>query len=331
MGEESINSINPVALVLASLAYSYFLATYLPKGLLRVLSLFPVFYIFCVFPWYSSSSLLRGILSFFITWITSFKLLLFCFDQGPLIACENYMDFVLVSIFPIKIRENPSRALKSLPELAIGPLILPIIFYLYMYKDKYNQELIFLLYALGIILGFYFFFTFGANLATRYELLQLFKKPYLATSLQDFWGRRWNRLSSNILRHTIYNPTQDCLKGIVGHGPAKVLALITTLVVSGIMHELMFYYITCGMKPTWEVTKFFVLQGVCIVLEAGLRYLAGVKGWKQFNPVAANVFTLGFVLITSYWLLVLPVWRSGQNGCRLRPKGFDVWSLEMLY
>ncbi|XP_050219587.1 acyl-CoA--sterol O-acyltransferase 1-like [Mercurialis annua] len=264
MEEEFYNSkINPIALLLASLAYCYYLATYIPKGFSRVTFIFPVFYIFYIFPWNFHSSLLRGIFSFFITWITSFKLLLFSFDQGSLFACENYLDFVLVSVFPIKIKEdNPSKTLK-------------------------------------------------------YELVQLFNKPYFATSLQDFWGRRWNRLSSNILRQTIYNPTQDFLKGILGIKAAKILSLIITLVVSGIMHELMFYYITCGKKPTWEVTKFFVLQGICIVCEVCLKYWfrVRVKSWKRFDSKGANILTMGFILITCYWGLVLPVWRSGQNKC----------------
>ncbi|KAJ6747843.1 LONG-CHAIN-ALCOHOL O-FATTY-ACYLTRANSFERASE 3-RELATED [Salix koriyanagi] len=77
-------------------------------------------------------------------------------------------------------------------------------------------------------------------MVARYELVTLFNKPYLATSLQDFWGRRWNRLSSNILRQTIYDPTQNVLVGFVGAGKARVLAMVTTLVISGVMHELMF-------------------------------------------------------------------------------------------
>ncbi|XP_065864768.1 acyl-CoA--sterol O-acyltransferase 1-like [Euphorbia lathyris] len=255
------NSIIPISLLLTSLAYSYFLAPYIPKGPLRVLSYTPIFYIFFLIPWYSSSSFLRGILSFFITWITSFKLLLFCFNRGFLFSCKTYIDFVLVAIFPIKMKE----------------------------------------------------------INGRYELLQLFDKPYLAKSLQEFWGRRWNRLASYVLRQTIYVPTQNSLKGVVGNGAAKMGALVITLVVSGVMHELMFYYITCGKRPTWECAHFFVLQGVCMVLEAGFRYF---WRWKPFHPLLPNFFTLGFVVTTFYWLLVVPVWRSGQSKCNFKPKGF---------
>ncbi|KAJ6408568.1 hypothetical protein OIU84_011821 [Salix udensis] len=39
---------------------------------------------------------------------------------------------------------------------------------------------------------------------------------------------------------------KNVLVGFVGAGKARVLAMVTTLVISGVMHELMFYYISCG-------------------------------------------------------------------------------------
>ncbi|TXG60101.1 hypothetical protein EZV62_014674 [Acer yangbiense] len=174
------------------------------------------------------------------------------------------------------------------------------------------------LHGLSIFSGLYMVWTYRATLVramSRYELVQLFNKPYLATSLHDFWGRRWNRYSSNILRQVIYDPTRKALKGIVGYGPAKVVALIASLVVSGVMHELMFHYITCGKKPTWEVTWFFVLQGVCMTIEAGLNNLVWVKGWNPIHPAIRVMCTAGILFAMFYWLLVLPVWRSAENDC----------------
>ncbi|KAF9679366.1 hypothetical protein SADUNF_Sadunf06G0007500 [Salix dunnii] len=271
MEDETKSLISLIALLLSSLGYSYVLATYMTKGLARLLFLLPTFYLLAIFPWYFTSSLVRGVLSFFITWIASFKLLLFCFYKGPLLASRNFLDFVAVAIFPLKIRENT--------------------------HDPSSPAMV-----------------------ARYELVTLFNKPYLATSLQDFWGRRWNRLSSNILRQTIYDPTQNVLVGFVGAGKARVLAMVTTLVISGVMHELMFYYISCGTRPTWEVTWFFVLQGISMAFEGALKYLARVKGWTPVHPTVSNVLTLAFVSITFSWFLVLPVWRSGRNDCGFRPK-----------
>ncbi|XVF27998.1 hypothetical protein REPUB_Repub14bG0157900 [Reevesia pubescens] len=243
--------------------------------------LLPIFYLFSILPWYFPSAFLRGILSFFITWIASSKLLLFCFNQGPLIHCQNYLDFVVISILPMKIKEKTTSSSKE-----FGPQSLRSA-------------------AIG-----------------RYETVQLFNKPYLATSLQDFWGKRWNRYSSNILRETVHKPIREMLTGVVGVGAARILALICSLVVSGILHEMLFYYITCGKKPTWEVTSYFVLQGVCMAFEAALKKMVRIIGWSttwtpQLHQVVSAFWTCGFIVLTFYWLLVLPVWSDGQNSCYL--------------
>lgn len=264
--------INPQVLVLVSLGYCYFLVQKIPKGKTRVISLLPVIYLFSILPWSFSSILLRGLFSFFVTWITSFKLLLFCFDRGPLIPSKSYTDFVVLALFPTKIRKHVQPDPRS---------------------NLLTQAM------------------------ARYELVPLLDRPYLATSLQDFWGKRWNRMGSNILRMTVYDPTREALTGIIGVSPAKLVAMITTLVVSGLTHELVFYYMTCGRRPTWEVTCFFVLHGVCMVLETGWKYWVRAEGWRStgFNPICSVVFTLGFVTVTCYWLLVLPVWWNGRGGC----------------
>ncbi|CAK9165477.1 unnamed protein product [Ilex paraguariensis] len=41
-------------------------------------------------------------------------------------------------------------------------------------------------------------------------------EPYLSTSLQDFWGRRWNLIVTNTLRHTVYKPRAIILSDFLG-------------------------------------------------------------------------------------------------------------------
>lgn len=299
-----------IFVVLGSLSYCYFLVRKIPKGILRLISLLPIFYLFSTVPWYFSSAFARGISSFFVTWITSFKLLLFSFDRGPLISPKNPIDFAMVAVFPFKMKDKRPPPAHDLSKLLLGfakPFM--TVLFLIISFTIYGLPLFSVLLVVLIII-------INGETLGRYEVVQLFNKPYLATSLQDFWGRRWNRMSSDILRQTIYDPTRHCLMGTVGVGPAKLVATITTLAVSGIMHEMVFYYITCGMKPTWEVTWLFVLHGLCMVLETGLKRLARVMGWPPVNPAVSTVCTVGFASVTSYWLLVLPVWRSTQKECR---------------
>lgn len=133
-------------------------------------------------------------------------------------------------------------------------------------------------------------------------------EPYLATSLQDFWGRRWNLLVSNTLRYGIYRPVRAAVGGVVGKRWAAGTGVMAVFVVSGVMHEQLVYYITREV-PTWEVTWFFVLQGVCVVLEFELKTVVG----RRWQPPAAVAWllTLSFLVVTASWLFFPPLMRAG--------------------
>ncbi|KAE8783096.1 putative long-chain-alcohol O-fatty-acyltransferase 4 [Hordeum vulgare] len=60
-----------------------------------------------------------------------------------------------------------------------------------------------------------------------------FDRPYLSASLWDFWGRRWNLSVPVVLRSGVYRPVRARL------GPAA--GVLAAFVVSGLVHELMFY------------------------------------------------------------------------------------------
>ncbi|KAJ6429979.1 hypothetical protein OIU84_021400 [Salix udensis] len=64
-------------------------------------------------------------------------------------------------------------------------------------------------------------------------------EPYLSTSLQDFWGRRWNLMVTNLLRHTVYKPVRSSLGSLLGQW-APLPAVAASFLVSGLMHELLF-------------------------------------------------------------------------------------------
>ncbi|GLT57540.1 hypothetical protein SLA2020_305060 [Shorea laevis] len=97
------------------------------------------------------------------------------------------------------------------------------------------------------------------------ELESSSNEHYLATTLQGFWGRRWSLPVSNALRHTVYKPIRSCLKNLLGQSLATVAALLAAFLFSGLMHELLYYYLARA-NPTWEVTLFFVLHGVCVIV-----------------------------------------------------------------
>jgi hypothetical protein len=63
--------------------------------------------------------------------------------------------------------------------------------------------------------------------------------------------------------------------------------VIAGFLVSGLMHELIFYYFTRAY-PTWEVTWFFVLQGVCVAIEIVVKK-AVTDRWQLHWAVDARV------------------------------------------
>ncbi|KAI4976114.1 hypothetical protein ZWY2020_049721 [Hordeum vulgare] len=109
-------------------------------------------------------------------------------------------------------------------------------------------------------------------------------RPYLASSLRDFWGRRWNLMVPAILRPSVHGPVRARFGDAAG--------VMASFLVSGIMHEVMFYYIM-WQPPSGDVTAFFVLHGraprrrvvgtarrvVAPAAGGGGADHAGVRGW----------------------------------------------------
>ncbi|KAL6281941.1 hypothetical protein ACE6H2_012870 [Prunus campanulata] len=128
-----------------------------------------------------------------------------------------------------------------------------------------------------------------------------FDEPYLATSLQDFWGRRWNIMVSRILHPTVYDPVRSISRRVIGKRWAPLPAVLASFLVSAVMHELIFYYIG-RTKPTWELTCFFLLHGVCLAVEIMLKQAFDGK-WKLPAAVPGPL-AMTFVAVTGVWLFL---------------------------
>ncbi|KAF8391637.1 hypothetical protein HHK36_023943 [Tetracentron sinense] len=306
--------------VLSSLCYCYFISRKIPKGKFRLLSLLPIFHLFTVLPMTLSTVMLSGITALSITWLANFKLLLFAFGQGPLSDdySSSLLRFISLACLPIKINQTPSPQItkhvpKSSLDSAIKALLLAILIYTYNYGEYINSNIIllfkccFMYLALDIPLAIA---GFLARTLLSLELEPQFNKPYLSTSLQDFWGRRWNLVVSTILSQTVYKPIRSFSVPVLGTRSGQVLGVVSTFVVSGLMHELIFYYIT-RVDPTWEVTCFFVLHGICTAVE-----IAAKKGWtgrRQLHRAVSGPLTVGFVLVTASWLFIPQLARNGLD------------------
>lgn len=85
---------------------------------------------------------------------------------------------------------------------------------------------------------------------------RLFDRPWAATSLREFWGRRWNRAFSAVARERVYRPVAR-LRG-------RTAGLLAAFVFSGLVHELL---LSVPARGGWGLpTAYFLLQGLGVVL-----------------------------------------------------------------
>ncbi|CAH2069869.1 unnamed protein product [Thlaspi arvense] len=314
--EEELRSLIKVWIyAIISIFYCYHLLPKIKSGVPRLISVLPVLALFLVLPLFFSSVHLSLITAFFLTWLANFKLILFCFDKGPLIPIPtNLFRFFCFTCLPIKAQQNP-KSQNHLPKLgfAIKVAIFAVLLHLIRDGDNLSPTLLLALYfahlylEIEIILTFVKVFVFiflGCDLEPQSN------KPYLATSLQDFWGRRWNLMVPAILRPAVYSPMRRVSERRMSSGWALFPGILAAFVVSGLVHELLFVYLT-RETPTWEVTLFFVLQGVCTAAELAVKKKTKVMQRWQLNPAVSRLLTVGFVFVTGGWLFAPQLVRSG--------------------
>ncbi|KAI3718637.1 hypothetical protein L6452_19516 [Arctium lappa] len=339
MEGESYNFILDWSLALASLLYCHSVGIFIAQGTTRFLVLFPVIFLFLYLPLNLHTMFLCGLTFFFMSWLGSFKLILYAFGEGPLSSYPPLplSHFISTACLPIKIitnQQNPSHQTtkKSPKEYAIRVFLLLITIMAHSYKDNFHPLLTTSIYAYYIFFSLELLLAVAASLARTLvgaELEPQFDEPHHATSVQDFWGKRWNLMVSSILRPTVYHPARAIFSHLVPARWVSVPAVFTTFLVSGIMHEMIFYYLG-RFTPTWEVTLFFVIHGVWVGTEIVLKKTMS----QQFEPpaVVSRLLTLGFVIITSFWLFFPPFLRLNPfaRGCREMMAfvgGFRHWHL----
>ncbi|CAN8301832.1 unnamed protein product [Cochlearia groenlandica] len=317
MEQDLLNLIKVWIFALISITYCYYISSKITKGGFRLLSVLPICFMFLALPLFLSSIHFRGISALIFTWLANSNLLLFAFDQGPLYPLPSSLyRFVCLACFPIKIRQKPSRnAVTNLDQplpkwvLALKALLLGLILHVYEYKEGLPRFLVLALYCLHIYLEVELVLVVIGSLVSTllgFDIEPVFNEPYLATSLQDFWSRRWNLMVSSVLRSTVHIPVQRFSTLFFGPKNAMLLGVMASFFVSGLMHELIYFYLT-GLNPTWEVTCFFVLHGVATTVEIAVKRK---MRWKPPHRAVSGFAVLTFVSVTGVWLFLPQLLRN---------------------
>ncbi|KAK1683878.1 hypothetical protein QYE76_044726 [Lolium multiflorum] len=290
------------------MCYVRLAARRLRPGLPRLAAFLPVLAMLPFLPLAFRAVHPRVISGFFLAWLAESKLLLLANGQGPLHPSLPLPAFVAVASGPVRLRvEKPAQTSSGLGlvSAAVMAALLAVIVSLYKYEERMNQYILFTLYSFHMYLALELVLASMAAAARTLLGLDLeaqFDRPYISASLGDFWGRRWNLSVPNVLRPCVYRP----VRAYLGSAAAGVLA---SFLVSGLMHELMFSYITLR-PPTGEVTAFFALHGACAVAEA---WWARHDKWWRPPPLLATPLVLAFVIVTAFWLFFPPLTRPGAD------------------
>lgn len=196
--------------------------------------------------------------------------------------------------------------------LAVKVLVFGVLLHVYEYKDVLPRFVVLALYCLHIYLEAELVLVFvGAVVSTLLgcDIEPVFNEPYLATSLQDFWSRRWNLMVSAVLRSAVHIPVKRLFARFFSPNTAVLVGVMASFLVSGLMHELIYFY-AIRLPPTWEVTCFFVLHGVAttteIVVKRTLR-------WRPPHRAVSGLMVMGFVSVTGVWLFLPQLLRNNVH------------------
>ncbi|KAL2329312.1 hypothetical protein Fmac_022739 [Flemingia macrophylla] len=321
-GESEMKNLLKVCVSVGTcLCYCYGIGKVVGGGVRRLIFLLPIISLFLFLPLTLSTVHLSGTVGFFLAWLANFKLILFAFQKGPLSHPNiSFPRFAALACLPIKIKQKPHFHTHPLIYAAKG-LAVAVMVKIYDYAHLIHPNLLMCLYCFHIYFLLEIILAAVAAVARALLGLELepqFDNPIRSTSLQDFWGRRWNLMVTTILRPTVYEPTLRAAMPFLGPRWAPLPAVLGTFVVSGLMHELILFYIG-RLRPTFLMTAFFLLHGLCLTLEIVLKRALTAScrlPWFLSGPLTA-----GFVFATCTCLFLPEFIR-----CRIDVRAFQEYA-----
>ncbi|MDB6167083.1 MAG: rane bound O-acyl transferase family protein [Lacunisphaera sp.] len=126
----------------------------------------------------------------------------------------------------------------------------------------------------------------GCALTLGFHLKDNFRFPYAAVGFSDFW-RRWHISLSTFLRDFLYIPL-----GGNRSGPARAaINLMLVMFIGGLWHG-----------AAWTFVVWGVIHGVFLVVERGLKALAGDAPWAKAFAVQLLMGAGTFVVVCFAWV-----------------------------
>lgn len=191
----------------------------------------------------------------------------------------------LFEMFPGKPRAFTALLLRGLSRIGIGLVLLYL-----AGRAAHAGFTGFVGAPLLTLVGLSFILHLGVlNIATALwralgaDVRELFRTPYKAMSLREFWGRRWNLAFSEMTARIAYKPLKKPL-GIAG-------ATIASFLLSGLLHEIA---ISLPVNAGYGLPMlYFVLHGALMQAEDKVAWVQKIITHK----VLAHVWVLGWLVV----------------------------------
>ena len=144
-------------------------------------------------------------------------------------------------------------------------------------------------------------------------LPSIHNRPWLARSVADFWGHRWNLWFSDWFRYAIFNRLHR----------RPVLAIVLVFAVSGLVHEWVInvplYFVT-GRALFGTMMLYFLLQAVGVLVERRFKHypiLLRVFAWFVVIVPVPLILNEGLLRTMHLWREPLVVSEAGSRtmGC----------------
>ncbi|EIN09996.1 hypothetical protein PUNSTDRAFT_113285 [Punctularia strigosozonata HHB-11173 SS5] len=137
----------------------------------------------------------------------------------------------------------------------------------------------------------------------------LFHKPYLATSLADFWGKRWHQAFRRSFIVIGAEPLRSLALAVTGsRNVARAAGVLGAFLISGVLHDWGMWGMGRGTDP-WRVIGFFVLSGVGMILEnAWERHILDDGKWGKKRRLRVDglggwIWTIGWTILWGHMLV----------------------------
>lgn len=252
-----------------------------------------------------------AILGFTVSWVCSSKALAFAaFKSGPLVMVKrngsenewSLLEFTLLYLLPILPKRMHTARNKNYSNsptatstndsrvAALGRWILKLGATVYAIHTVTSDTppsihvrdalyVVAVYSMLGVIMdgaSALLLLVKKAGVPIRFDLGDSMNEPWASASVAEMWSRRWNLAAGNSLRTTVYDP-------IVQATRSKMLGSAAAFLMSGIVHELIFYSVMGAWTPNLKWLFFFSIQAPLCWAD---RLVPGGKGghvWRVLS------------------------------------------------